>query len=251
MNTPAYVVDVACQDVRLQALVNGYLCYRARDDGRRLAQVKVNSFVLEGKNDLEVIVRQTGPEPWCEIRLLLGQHEVADEEPTDLLYYRWYAEEQPIAREHDTTVLRHRWSMRRAFGRWAWESATPYLDADRPAVEALLVELQRALDRRDLEGYLDRFDVKNEELARSTEQAPADLRKTHRGLMEWAMAIPGMTARLPPLSELELTASAGGRLVEVTQRDGTAPLRVEHPDGFDMGVELVVSQVGGRWQVVR
>ena len=163
MSSPAYVVDVGCQDVRMQVLMNGYLCYRARDDGRRLAQVKINSFLFEERpNEIVLRLRQTGEKPWCELRLMVGEHGDKDAEPRSLLHFRWHPEEHPIERELEVDVVRHRWTMTHAFGPWEWERATPYANADRPQIEAMLLDIRASLERRDFRRFFELFEVKQQ-----------------------------------------------------------------------------------------
>ena len=65
------------------------------------------------------------------------------------------------------------------------------------------------------------------------------------------MSVPGMRVRLENLADLELTASADGKLVEVSLPDGAPPFRIEHDDGFQLELATVVSKIRGEWRVVR
>src|SRR5438128_12620483 len=110
-----------------------------------------------------------------------------------------------------------------AFGAWAWECAQPYRDEDRPEVERLVRAVRDAADRRDLTSYVAHFDIKSAELGRSTERSGDELVAQNRRMMERVLGDPGLTVGGAEPASLELSASAGGRLVEVAAPDGLGP----------------------------
>jgi hypothetical protein len=250
MSSAAYVLDVAWEDAAIKVLVNDWLCHRAPDGTMRGAQYKLNAFLLEGANHVAVRLAQNGPRPRCLVRLIKGIHDDKSTPLETLWTFRWAAADQPIDSEHETEVFRHAWTMTHAFGPWAWEKAEPYRNEDRAQVEALVREVRDAAERRDLGRYLAHFEVKNAELARSTERTGAELAAGHRRMMQEMFADPRLVVGGPEPATFELTSSAGGRLVEVATRDRLAPVCLLI-DPLLMEVDMTVSKIDGQYRIVR
>lgn len=255
MSCPGYAVDVTCNDVVADVLVNDWLAYRAHTDPRRVAEQKINAFVFEGNNEIRVVLRRSptareGHKPEFELRLLRADHGDQENPPELLLHFCWDAELLPLEDDAPVEVFRHDWSLARGFGRWGWQDAVPYMPPDRPAIEALVTEAHKALARHDLDAYAGLNAHKAEELARSKRLPMSEIVGDLRAFFGTLMNMDGFIVWPVDVHELELTSSAGGRLVQVTRPDGSAPLRVQ-VDDFVMDVDLLVSRIGRAWTIVR
>jgi hypothetical protein len=258
MGSPSYVVDADCNDLRATVLVNDWLCYRALEDGRFIVQQKLNSFLFEGRNEIRVLLSRSatakpgGYPPAFELRLLKGEHGGEADEAQILFHLRWEPDELPLAEEIDVEVevLRHEWTMVKAFGRWGWQDAVPYMPPDRSEVVALVMAAHRALGRRDLAAWLSLIALKNEEIARSIEAPAATHLEEYAGFMRFLMDEPDFTVAPLDPARLELTTTAGGKLVVVRREGGASPLRIQ-VDDLTNDIDLTVSRIGREFTIVR
>ncbi len=257
MTEHAYVIEVFCAGVRAHVAFNGWHAYRTFEPGRRVAQQKINPWMFEGKNELEVSLGlfeegATAPAPSFELKLYKVEHGKRTSDDDVMVHYRYTPDEAPpLARDALVTVFSHELSIGRAFGRWGWQDARPYMPSDRADVEALVAAFHDALARADVAAAIGMLRIKLDELSLALDIERAELGAGQAEYLATWLAAPDW--RMEPLdpARLVLESTAGGRLLDVKGPGRTAPL-VGH--GGPIGrfeYELTVSRIGSSWQIVR
>jgi hypothetical protein len=254
---PGYAINVVGGGLRGEVLFNGWHAYRLETDEWRTCQVLVNPYVVEGPNTLLVKLTPSpdrgavpeGKDVGVEVDLLLSP-DGSPPAQEHLLYYKWTWDQAPLAEGELRTVLRHDVHLRKAFGRWQWERATPYLDRDGPAIVDLVIRAHRALATGDIDGFIDLMSVKIEELGRSIGRDPTEYREEQRRKLQSQREAEGW--RVEPLdpNRIRMRSTADGRLVEVLLDDGGPPLR----SGYELlpiRFSFLVSQSRGQWFIAR
>ena len=266
MDDFAYVIDTFTATLAVDVRLNDWPVYHALDGVGRVARQKVNPWLLEGENRVQVRLQPLDDEavaalasakeggglpPGFTLTFYKTEHGTSSCEEDILLYFDWTASEYPLQKDSMTQVLDHTIPFVKAFGPWTWERARPFMPADRPAVEALVAAFHGALERRDVPGLVSLLRVKLEEMARSLNQDPAQMLVKQQNYFE-QFYFNDPSFRVDPLdtSQLVLESSAGGRLVAVRGPGGRAPLTGSAgPRPFDFS--LTVSAVDNGWSIVR
>lgn len=251
----AYIAELTCAGLVGTLEINGWPVYRVQGAEPRLVSVKLNPWLLEGTNELSLtLARIDGGHGLvddgerCQLRLFRAVPDQDYIHDFPVLYFCWSEPEHRLAAA-PATVFRHAFPMKAAFGRWAWESATPFMDADRPAIEALIGELHARLAARDAGGVLAMLEVELEEMGRALGIPLADMvSSVQKGLdfhfrdADW---------RMLPLRPLELLSGAGGRVVRILDDRGEHPLQGINDERKPYELPICVSCIGGMWKVVR
>jgi hypothetical protein len=243
--------------LRAEVSFNGWPLLKRDDQDRRTADRKVNPFVLEGENRLVVALGALPADPAptvspvFELVFSRGPHGESRDDDVTLAHYKWTPDESlPLDDEHLTPVFEHTARFKTAYGSWAWESARPYANEDRDDVLAVVRTIHAALASKNLAGANAMLSMKHHELERClslpTGQLVADQ------LTLWSGYVAHADFRLDPFdpTKLVLESAAGGRLVSIRHTDGAPP--IEGTAGGDFfGLDLVVSRIGGGYQIVR
>jgi hypothetical protein len=252
VESPAYVLEIICENVDADVRLNDWIAYRARDPRRRAAQVKLNAWLLEGDNELTVGLIPLDEELTFELRFYKTEHGTFSGDDQLLLYYRWTADESPLALDGTPTrVFSHRFTLESAFGPWSWEQSQSYMPNDRPLIEALVTAIHHALVERRAGDVVRLLSIKLDEMARSVGLDPAEHREQQHRVIAEQLSSPELRVGELELDKLQLRSSAGGRLVDVLDDNGDpAPLKLWVGD-MPSHLGLAVSHVAGRWKVVR
>jgi hypothetical protein len=258
----AYVVEVSCAGLEAEVRLNDWPVFRRVALEARTYGAKVNPFIVEGKNRLDVGV---GPLPSglvaedearLDVKVYKTEHGTASKDDDVLVHYRWTAEESPLAAEGTRRVFSHGFDFRKAFGRWGWERAKRFMPEDEPAIAGLVSALHRALAQRDATGALALVEPRVRELARSVDLTPEE--QLQKQLDFWGVYFASPAWVLDPFDPAKLSyeSAAGGRLVLVTGPEGASPITGSAivPDcvgPYPFELDLTVSHIDGSWQVVR
>jgi hypothetical protein len=255
MNYNCYVLHILSAGLWAEVTLNGWRPYRKRQAELRAFEHALDPWLLEGENVLEARLgplpkQDQGDDLYFKVILCRRMPNHPPEVDDTMALFCWTPEEHPLEDGVLTPVFSHEFTMREAFGHWAWQDARPYAIQDRPEVEALVVMLHQALARRNLGTLMAALRLKQEEMSRAfaltldrhVEGQEENLRALFAA-PDWQMA------PLDP-AKLVIESSAGGRLVHVYHPDGEEPLRGGGSGGlFALG--LTVSRIAGSWEVVR
>jgi hypothetical protein len=240
--------------VGVRARWNEVAVYANPSGAGRIAQAKLNPYVVEGENEAVLVFRaaeippgqrEKAGQPSLRVRVMQGR--MGEEAQNVLAEMAWKADQGRLPATWRAPVR-----VGEAFGRWSWEAA-PRLapnNADRAAILSLIDRLRAALETADTAVVNEIFAVKNEEMARALGLAEAD---ASAAMEQYFAAFWGQPERrMEPLDDgrIELAAQAGGRLVAVVDREGGPVLRGTAGD-VRIAVPVMVTHVGGRWLIAR
>jgi len=253
----AYVVQVACQDIHCEVRFNDWPALRMTDDKGRVDENKLNRMLIEGENRLELFLGRSphGKSPDCELQLRVQRHFEVNVPP--ILLYEWAPEIAPLSDEtlpdgtpETRRVLDYRFTVGRAFGRWAWESAPAFMPNDEADVARVAMEYHAAFAQRDLPALVGLVRLRLEETARSVELPTDRSVDAFEKQMKELFAAGGYAVEPITAKELRFESGAGGRLVAVRRADGSS-LVVGTSGGEPFRFDAELSRIAGAWQVVR
>jgi hypothetical protein len=248
-----HALEVQCDGLAVEVWLNGLRVFR-ESEGREIFAARIlNPSLVDGENTFEVRAARVGALA-PSLKVVVARTDGASQDvPAEdvLVRYEWKSDEQPLEGPPLQSLLARRVDVGPAHGPWAWQGATPYVDTDRAAVEAAVAELHGALARRDVQGVVDRMQVKTAEMARGLDGEPS----FYEGdLRQWLGELFGQDDwHMEPLdpSLLELEPSAAGRLVVVSNVRGGAPLSGRGSESVFEPDELTYSHLDGGWTLVR
>lgn len=257
-----YVLDVDCEGLVAQVTLNGVDVFDEWEGRARRFQSKLNPYIVEGANNLELALTpmtddagEALPVPRAiTVKLLTGEHG-RDPGPQGVLAtFRWDEAATPVAPGELTGVWARQFTVapERAFGRWVWQDApaAPPGQDDARALVALAEEVHAAMVSRDVDAMLELTAIKSQELARAVDVPAAEIDEGQRELFGELFA--DATWRVAPFDPTQLAAlaSAGGRMVRVTDPAGGPPIvaaTAERPFAFG----FLATRYQGRWTIVR
>jgi hypothetical protein len=259
-DTRIFVLDVRSEGLVAELRLNGATIFEEHAGGARSLQTKLDPYVVEGDNALDVFLGPPPPPPEgapplppaakaLTLRVFTTLWGVAS--PDDTLAELAFDEAaHPLPEQGRARVARLAFTPPAAHGRWAWQDASPFGPADEGDALALLLDLHRALAARDGAALDALTELKTGELARALDVPADELRDDQREHYEKLFAAPDYRVGPVDPTAARFAPSDDGRLVRVLAPDGGPPLRgVANGRRFALGV--TVSRVGGAMRVVR
>ncbi|MFO0652196.1 MAG: hypothetical protein U0326_38615 [Polyangiales bacterium] len=262
MGSIIYALEVECESVVARVVLNEIDVFSEWEGARRITQTKLNPYIVEQSNRLEVLVTPMTddngdpvPAPYTlRVALIRGEHGVAPDDANRIAQFTWNPAEFPAEPGVLTGVWARQFTVRpeQAFGRWLWQDAPAAMPREDDARElvALCEIVHGALSRRDVATVMTLTELRTMELARALD-VPLDEARAEQAEMlnDWFSA-PGWT--LTPFDPGALAASpfARGKLVRVTDPYGAAPIHGtdgERPFAF----AFTATRVAGSWAIVR
>ncbi len=255
MDTEAlFVLEIRSVGVGVRARWNEVAVYANPSGAGRIAQTKLNPYVVEGENEAVLVFRaaeippeqrENAGQPSLRVRVIRGR--MGEEAQSVLAEMEWKSDRGPLPATWRAPVR-----VGEAFGRWRWEAA-PRLapnTADRAAILSLLDRLRAALETADAAAVNEIFALKNEEMARALGLTAADASAAMEQFFAafWEQPV----RRMEPLDDgrIELAVQAGGRLVAVVDREGGPALRGVAGD-VRIAVPVMVTRVQRQWLIAR
>lgn len=256
-----FVLEIQCQSLRVEVLWNDIQVFTELAGTRKTSQLKLNPYVLEGRNHMQVLLGPIWQEgstpvganaPHFQLQLVKGEHGREPAEEGKLAVYLWNPMEKPLRPDGMTLVWEQEIEVDSPFGRWAWQNAPamPISTADRRAILALVSRVHAAFTRRNMATLAQLLALKNEEMSRAVgiprERTAIGQERFFGSFFD---ASDWMMEPLNP-ETLLLTPRAGGRLVQITDSAGNPPLQGtagNRPFAF----ELTVSYIDEVWKIVR
>lgn len=257
-----YVLEVEAEGLVVQAAVNGCEVFSEWEGAARLAQLKVNPYIIEGDNRLDVALtpmtddegRALAVDRALTVTLIRGVLGVDPGDAGRIARFTWDAGALPVEPGQLTPVWTRQFTVRpeQAFGRWAWQDAPAVAPtaADAQALVSLAGRAHAALSNRDLVAMRALTALRDAELARALDipddEMAADVEAWLRDWFsepDWSMDAfdPGALAASP---------SARGRLMRVTDPYGGPPLR-GGGGGRRFAFPFAATRVDGAWVIAR
>jgi hypothetical protein len=230
-----FLLEVACEGVLAEVRLNDVQVFRAKRAEPKTAEARLNPWVLEGANLLVARIEPEGTLNSFSLSLT--------RDGSALSRYRW---------DGEVEGWRHRFTVRKAFGRWAWQDAPAAAPsaADRRAILALVKEAHRALAGRDAKALTRLTALSREELGRALGFDPDETAQGQEAFLESLFASRDWSPEAIDFAKLVLTPQAGGRIVTITDAAGKPPLRGA-AEGGRVALPMSVARVKGKWTIVR
>ncbi len=250
------VLELSCQGLWAQALVNGAAVIQVDDGTQQVIQTKANPWVIEGANQLQARLgwprnaNGLGQGASYRLRAFEIEHGDAQAIPQPLAEYHWDPANTPLDAPGLEAVFEQTIAPQQTHGRWAWQDAVAYTPADRSQIEATVGQLREQLVNKDLPAVSLAHAVKHEEMARALDVPVASMADDFREGLELVFAASDFSVGPLDPAALVLEPGADGRLVDIYGPQGEAPLRLT-ADGEQIGVRLTVSQLERGWTIVR
>ncbi len=250
-----YALEVQCNGLLVQVLLNGVAVFEEAAAGFRFTQLKLNPWIVDGPNQLEVL---TGPPPGqelgkdAELKLLVikGPHGQEPGPDADVVSFTWNEADAPLESDQIVRVLDSPVPVDEGHGRWAWQDASPYAQGDEGDMAALVQQAGQVLASRDSAGYLALLALKTEEMSRALNVPAAELQKDISDVLRERFAADDWQVEPVDPAALRYAPTAGGRLVRITDDLGRPPLR-GMGGGQAFETSMTVSHLAQGWTVVR
>lgn len=257
-----YVLDLETEGLVVRVALNGVDVFNDWEGARRIAQSKLNPYVIEGSNALEVFLTPMTDDAGSALdvdrvfRLALyrGEHGALPDDTSRIASYTWRAAESPVEPGVLTGVWGRQFTVSPAlsFGRWTWQDAPAVAPREEDARELMTLAeiLHGALARRDAATVMTLTDLRTRELARALDLPVDEVRDEQASWLSEFFASPAWA--LEPFDPGSLAASpyARGRLVRITDAYGAAPIKGtdgERPFAF----AFAATRVDGLWAIAR
>lgn len=249
---PVFALECTACDVVTELRFNDWPAYRFdAESGELTTTVQLNPMIIEGPNVLRVLMRKKSTPPVPQRRLVVSIFRMlSPDELQPLVYFRHRPELHPLADDGFTEVFRQEITFAKTFGRWKWEDAKPYLDADRDAVIAAVREAHTAVARGDMNAFVELASLKVEEMARAQGKSPAEQAELQRKLLGVFFGLEGIVVEPFDAEALELESWCQGRLVSVRGPGGKRPIRAIC-DGQRLELDAVLTRVGDSFRIAR
>ncbi len=223
-------VEVTSAFVAFEVLLNGGPLMRVLDEPDGNWMQKGNALLVLGDNEIELSVRpltgmaQMHAQASIALKIYEGPYGGHPGDAGLIDEARWSQGASPIGGTDFQTVHKKSITSSAATGGWRWETATPYTDADRQTLVSQVLALHATLVAGDYDAFAALNVVRDTELARSLDVRLDTLIETDRMMLDPIMQeADWQVAPLYPTS-LEVHQRAGGRLVEVTGPNKSAPI---------------------------
>ena len=257
-----HVLQVETEGLVARVTLNDIEVFADWEGARRVAQTKLDPYLVEGDNRLDVALTPMTDDEGnvlpgdqsITVTLIRGEHGVDPGDAGRLARFAWKPGDIPVEPGTLTSMWARQFVVRpeHAHGRWAWQDAPARAPTaeDAQALVALAGEVHAALAARDAAALLALTVLRDHELARAVEIPEEEMRAEQEayyadwfGAPDWAMEPFDPTA-------LAATAFARGRLVRVTDPYGGPALK-GGGDGRRFAFQVVATRVDERWTLAR
>ncbi|MBW2454688.1 MAG: hypothetical protein JRI68_09260 [Deltaproteobacteria bacterium] len=250
-----YAHEVQCEALVVQVLLNGVAIFEEPTGSYRFSQSKLNPWIVDGPNQLEVLAgpppgEEVGKDAQLKVSVIKAPHGKHPGPEAEVVAFEWNEGDHPLLPDQLTRVHEGPVPVDEGHGRWAWQDAAAYSPGDDGAIAGLVMHAAQTLAARDLTGYVGLLAVMNEEMSRALDVPAAEL------LNDVSAALGELFAaddwRVDPVdpARLRYSPTAGGQLVRVTDDLGNSPLRGTG-GGQTFETALTVSHLTQGWTIVR
>ncbi|RLB63246.1 MAG: hypothetical protein DRI90_07270 [Deltaproteobacteria bacterium] len=250
-----YALEVQCEGLLVQVLLNGAAVFEEPAGGRRFAQGKLNPWIVDGPNQLEVLAgpppgQELGQDAALKLLVIKGPHGELPGPDANAVSFTWNEADYPLEPDQMVRVLDTPVPVDEGHGRWAWQDAAPFAPGDEGDIAALVMQAAQVLTSRDTAGYLALLDLENEEMSRALDVPAAELAQDISDVLREQFAADDWQVEPVDPAALRYAPTANGRLIRVTDDLGRPPLR-GMGGGQTFETSLTVSHLSRGWTIVR
>ena len=257
MSSLIVVAETRSEDIAYKLLLNGGVVMTDLSGTPAMEMGKLNSLVIEGgPNTLEVLAGapanrpKPGPAASLNVRVLQAGYQTLAENAQRLVNFTLSPAAAAGLGPDLSPVHAQDIATQQSYGRWSWQDATPYSEADRATIESLVAAIHAAFGVRDYDAIATLCAARDAETARALDVPLAQLTGYMRQGIEGWFSDPTFTMRPLDPTLLSLDARAGGRLVEIADPQGLPFLKAE-VQGKEVPLPMTVSHLDTGWAVVR
>jgi hypothetical protein len=147
-----------------------------------------------------------------------------------LTEYAWSPAQGPLTQGEPQEVCARSVPIDHPYERWKWQGAavrTTLSEDDRVQLQRAVMQLQQRLATRNARGFAALVGARNTELSRAFDLDLEDVQGQLVDGLQGLFNAPGWSLEpiTDPAAELDYRVLAGGRVVEVTRKDGGPALR--------------------------
>lgn len=257
-----YVLQVETEGLVVQVALNGCEVFSDWEGASRIAQLKVNPYIIEGENRLDVALtpmtddegRALDVDRSLTVTLIRGVHGVDPGDAGRIARFTWDAAALPVEPGALTPVWTRQFTVRpeQAFGRWAWQDAPIVAPtaADAQELVALAGKIHAALSARDVAAVRDLTALRDREMARALDIPDDEMSADVDAYLRDWFESPGWAMDPFDPNALAASPSARGRLMRVTDAYGGAPLKGGNTERR-FAFPFAATRVDGVWVVAR
>ncbi len=254
MNYAMVVLETRVEQVGWEVIFNGGLVQRNFTQAARTDAHKLNPWLVEGTNQLEVaVVPLPGRLDFdetarLELAVFQGAHGRHPGEAGKLFDFQWRYRDQPVTAGQ--VVCEQTLSIDQSHGRWVWQDSQPFTSSDRPAIAALLSKYRQTLVNRDFAALSALTQQRDQELATAYDVSLAEVVETEKVAVQGVFGADDW--RVEPLEpdQLQFWPRAGDRLVEVTHGARQPAIRA-FAGGDEIEFHVTVANLNGGWTIIR
>lgn len=257
-----YALSVECEGLVARVILNGVDVFAEWEGAQRLTQTKVNHFIVEGSNALEVALtpmtddegRALGLATLFRLSLHRGVHGVVPGDEGRVARFEWDAGSMPVEPGVITAVWSRQFSVAaaQAFGPWSWSapSAETVEAGDAPSLIGLVGEVHAAIEARDVDRLVALTTLRDAELCRALGLEPAEFAADQRATWaDWFAESPFVLEPFDPAA-LAAVPQARGRLVRLTDAYGNPPI-LGQAGARQFAFAMMAAKVNGQWVIAR
>lgn len=233
--SPFVNLEVRADAVKAAVWLNDVPLLENSDGRPRFIQQIVNHWVVDGDNKLRVLLSAhedpTRPRPpQFQCRLVAGTFGMREPPTQALTDYSYNPTDGPLGQGEPQEVCARTVPIDHPYERWKWQNAAvrnTLSEDDRVQLQRAVMQLQQKLAMRNARGFAALVGARNAELSRAFDLEAEDVQSQLVEGLQGLFNAPGWTLEplTDPAAELDYRTLAGGRVIEVTRKDGGPALR--------------------------
>lgn len=254
-----YVLEVQTGFFNSQVLLNDIPVFTETNGRFLTSQSKVNQWIIEGTNKIEVRLGLPGNRVAIEegnisrtfqLKLLVGEQGREPGPSGVLVTYDWGTEKNPVT--HDmTSVYVKEFQPQRAFGKWVWQEipGAQISSQDREQIIRIIRRIHGSLAAKDINSLRELLSTYTKEMAKALGMSEEELEQDQREFFQSLFSAPEW--RMEPLNEasINLALIGGGRLVEAKGVEDKPLLKGSAVDRTYAN-NFTFGKVKGEWRIL-
>ena len=244
-----FVLELQVRGLRVRARLNDIVVFEGLVTERKIVQVKLNPWIIEGRNLITLELAAAGTNgPSMRLAVLRGEHGKEPGPEGRLASFEWERPAGAVLAE----VWRTEFNAQAGFGRWAWQDAPegPLSETDQSAIGSLIKAMAAALRSRDAAAIEKLLAVKNTEMPMALGIDAGNYAQGQDAFFGGLFSSSEWIVSSWDSEQLRITPQAGGRLATVTGPRGEPPISGSAGDRRFL-LPVTVGRIRGEWRIVR